>query len=119
MLIHAGLQESRISGVYAFGPSRLLLPNDPYAAANRRLTLLAVRRSRDKEIQAATDAVRKLTTDQLDKQHLDAKPDETKPAEAKPGDAAHGDTKPHEEAPKHEAPKAPAPHDAPKHDEHH
>lgn len=76
LLIEAGLPEQQISGVYAFGDSRLLIPNDPFAAANRRLTLLAVRRGKDKDIAVASDLQKQLGIEP------------TKPA-SDPSDAKH------------------------------
>jgi chemotaxis protein MotB len=42
-LQRAGIPATQFSGVFAHGASKLALPNEPFAAANRRLTLLAVR----------------------------------------------------------------------------
>ncbi|MCG5476299.1 MAG: OmpA family protein, partial [Sinorhizobium fredii] len=40
MLVRGGLKEERVNQISGFADRRLQMPNDPYAAANRRIEIL-------------------------------------------------------------------------------
>ena len=48
VLEKSGLRVGQISGVFAHGAMALLTPDQPFAAENRRLSILAVRRGLEK-----------------------------------------------------------------------
>jgi chemotaxis protein MotB len=48
ILEKSGLRTGQVSGVFAHGATALMKPDDPFAAENRRLSILAVRRGMEK-----------------------------------------------------------------------
>ena len=48
VLEKGGLRVGQVSGVFAHGATALMMPNDPFAPENRRLSILAVRRGMEK-----------------------------------------------------------------------
>lgn len=48
VLEKSGLRAGQVSGVFAHGATALMKPDDPFAAENRRLSILAVRRGMEK-----------------------------------------------------------------------
>jgi chemotaxis protein MotB len=48
ILEKSGLRSGQVSGVFAHGATALLKPDEPFAAENRRLSILAVRRGMEK-----------------------------------------------------------------------
>jgi chemotaxis protein MotB len=48
ILEKTGLRNGQVSGVFAHGATALMKPDEPFAAENRRLSILAVRRGMEK-----------------------------------------------------------------------
>jgi chemotaxis protein MotB len=66
ILEKSGLRNGQVSGVFAHGATALMKPEEPFAAENRRLSILAVRRGMEK--------VAARGQDEEDKQRPKAKP---------------------------------------------
>jgi len=67
ILEKSGLRTGQVSGVFAHGATALMKPDEPFAAENRRLSILAVRRGMEKIAARGEDG-------DEDEQHPKAKP---------------------------------------------
>jgi chemotaxis protein MotB len=56
VLEKSGLRQGQVSGVFAHGATALMKPDEPFAAENRRLSILAVRRGMEKVAARGKDA---------------------------------------------------------------